>query len=397
MIIGVVGKPNTGKSTFFKAATLAEVEIAARPFVTIKANEGVGFVKVRCPEQELKTRCKPNHGYCLEGWRFIPIKLLDVAGLVPGAHLGKGLGNKFLDDLRQADVLIHIVDASGTTDEEGNPTTGYDPSKDIKFLEDEIDRWFYGIIGEHWKMLIRKLQTSEKKPVDLLEAQFSGLKINAGMIKQAIKNCGLPEYFADWTDEQLLEFVRQLRKLSKPVIIAANKKDLPGAKKNYDRLRADYPELTVIPCCAEAELALREAARDNLIDYIPGTTEFKIKDETKLSEKQKNALELIKEKILSRYVGGTGVQNCLNSAVFSFLNYIIAYPVENENHFTDAKHNVLPDALLMPPESTALDLAYAIHSDIGDAFIAAIDARSHRRLAKDYKLRDNDIIRIMTS
>lgn len=394
MIVGIVGKSNTGKSTFFKAATLAEVEIAARPFVTIKANEGVGFVKARCPEVELKIKCKPNHGFCIEGWRFIPIKLLDVAGLVPGAHLGKGLGNKFLDDLRQADVLIHIVDASGTTDEEGNPTEGYDPTKDIKFLEDEIDKWFYGIIGEHWNMLTRKLKTAEKKAVDLLEEQFSGLKITAGMIKQAIKNCNLREYFADWTDEQLLEFVRELRRIGKPLIIAANKIDLPQSKDNLDRLRKEFPDLFIVPCSAETELALREAARDSRIDYIPGETSFQVHKD-KLSEEQKKALDFVKN-FLGHY-GSTGVQDCLNKAVFSFLRYIVVYPVENENHFSDAKHNILPDALLVPQDSTALDLAFAIHSDIGNAFVAAIDARSHRRLAKNYKLKDNDIIRIMTS
>lgn len=395
MLIGIVGKPNTGKSTFFKAATLAEVAIAPYPFTTIKANEGVGFVKVKCPEAELKIKCKPNHGFCVDGQRFVPVKLLDVAGLVPGAHLGKGLGNKFLDDLRQADVLIHIVDASGTTDAEGKPAQGYDPCKDIAFLEDELDRWLYGMIGENWKTLIRKLYSAEKKPIELLENQFSGLKINANMIKQAIKNCNLPEHFAGWTGKQLFEFVRQLRRISKPTIIAANKMDLPGAKENYRRLREDFPGMIVIPCSSESELALREAARDSLVDYVSGEQNFVMHDD-KLNEKQKKALELIREKILESFVEGTGIQSCLNSAVFACLRYIVVYPVENENHFTDAKNNTLPDALLMPLGSTALDFAFAIHTDIGNAFIAAIDARSHRRLAKDYKLKDGDIIRIMT-
>lgn len=394
MLIGIVGKPNVGKSTFFKASTLAEVAIANYPFTTIKANEGVGFVKVKCPDAELKTKCKPNHGFCLKSARFIPVKLLDVAGLVPGAHQGKGLGNKFLDDVRQADVLIHVVDASGLTNEEGKPTENYDVVKDIKFLEDEIDRWFYGIVGENWKMLARKAQISEEKPVDILANQFSGLKITPEMIKIAIKNCGLNELFSSWTDEQLFEFVRELRKLSKPLIIAANKSDMPKAKENIEKLRKEFPEAIVVPCSAESELALREAARDSKIDYVAGENSFTSNDD-KLTEQQKKALHFIQEKILNVY-SSTGVQQCLNEAVFSLLKYLVVYPVENENHFTDSKGTVLPDAILMPQGSTALDLAFAIHTDIGNRFVAAIDARSHKRLAKDYRLQNNDIIRIMT-
>ncbi len=394
MLIGIVGKPNVGKSTFFKSATLAEVAIASYPFTTIKANEGVGFVKVKCPEQELKKKCNPNHGFCINSWRFIPVKLLDVAGLVPGAHQGKGLGNKFLDDLRQADVLIQVIDVSGTTDEEGKPTKDYDPSKDVKFLQEEIDRWFYGIIGQDWKMLVRKIQITETKPIEELANKFSGLKINEDMIKDAIKNCALKENFTSWNDEQLFSFVQELRKLSKPIIIAANKCDMPQAKENLKKLKEEFPEMIIVPCSAESELALREAARDNQIEYIPGDSEF-IMYNNKLNEKQKQALDFIKNKILDFY-GSTGVQDCLNAAVFKLLKYFVVYPVENENHFSDAKGNVLPDAFLMPPDSTALDLAYAIHTDIGNNFIAAIDARTHKRLAKDYKLNNGDIIRIMT-
>jgi len=394
MLIGIVGKPNVGKSTFFKAATLAEVAIANYPFTTIKANEGIGFVKVKCPEVELKTKCKPNHGFCIDGWRFIPIKLLDVAGLVPGAHLGKGLGNKFLDDLRQADALIHIVDASGTTNEEGKQTAGYDPCKDILFLEEEIDKWFYGIISEKWKMLSRKLQIEGKKPTEELAIQFSGLKINEEMIKRTINKINLDENFAKWSDEQIFQFVQELRRISKPMIIAANKCDMPDAKKNIQKLKEKFPYLLIIPCSAESELALREAAKDEKIEYIAGKNDFK-EDESQLTEQQKKALQFIREKILSVY-SSTGVQQCLNEAVFSLLNYIAVYPVENENHFTDSKGNVLPDAILLPQGATALDLAFAIHTDIGNKFVAAIDARTKKRVSKDYNLKNNDIIRIMT-
>jgi ribosome-binding ATPase YchF (GTP1/OBG family) len=80
----------------------------------------------------------------------VPIELIDVAGLVPGAHEGRGLGNKFLDDLRKADGLVIVVDVSGTTDAEGKVTRGYDPSEDVRWLRGEIGRWIMGNLLEKW-------------------------------------------------------------------------------------------------------------------------------------------------------------------------------------------------------------------------------------------------------
>lgn len=392
MLIGLVGKANTGKSTFFKALTLAEVAIANYPFTTLEKNEGVGFVKTDCVEREFKVKCNPKHGYCINAKRFVPVKLIDVAGLVPGAHKGKGRGNEFLDDLREADVLINILDASGLTDEQGKPTRDYDVCFDIKFLQDEIDLWFYSIIGKNWKQFVRKMQEGKKLSQELAR-QLSGLKINEEMIKEAMRNLNLSERATEWSDIQLLEFVRLIRSLSKPIIIAANKVDLPSSQANIEKLRKEFPNMLIIPCSAESELALREAAKSNLIKYIPGEKSFTASN--KLSGEQSSALEFIRKNVLEKY-GSTGVQDALNAAVFSFLRYIVAYPVENENHLSDKDGNVLPDALLMPQNSKAIDLAFAIHTDIGNGFIAAIDARTKKRLARDYVLRDKDVVRIMT-
>ena len=393
MLIGLVGKANTGKSTFFKALTLAEVAIAPYPFTTLAPNEGIGFVKTTCVEKEFKTKCKPKHGYCLQANRFVPVKVMDVAGLVPGAHKGKGRGNQFLDDLREADILIHILDASGRTDAEGKPTEGYDVCYDIRFLQEEIDLWFYAVIGKNWGVYAREQEKGEKLSKILAE-KLSGLHVNEEMIKKAMKKLNLSELASEWNDTQLLEFVRQLRKESKPIVIAANKADLPEAASNIKKLRKEFPDLLIIPCSAETELALREAARDNLISYIPGSDKFEILQEEKLNEQQKKALSFIKN-YLEKHEN-TGVQQCLNAAVFDFLHYIVVYPVENEKHLTDKDGNILPDAFLLPQQSTALDLAYTVHTDIGNSFIAAIDARTKKRLAKDYQLKDKDIIRIMT-
>jgi hypothetical protein len=389
MLIGIVGKPNCGKSTFFKASTLAEVEIANYPFTTLEPNQGIGYVKVECPETQLGKKCQPNHGFCIKGKRFVPVKLIDVAGLVPGASEGRGRGNEFLDDLREADLLIHILDASGRTDEEGNAAEGYQTEKDIIFLEKEIDMWIKGILTKNWTALERKAQqTSLTKEI---AEQLSGLKIKEDDIKEIIKKLNLNEK-GNWADFDLLKFSRHIRKKSKPIIIAANKTDLPESEENIKELRKKFPDLLILPCSADFELALREASKAGIIDYIPGSSEFKIKD--KLTEQQEKALEKIKKFLEKQET--TGIQKCLNKAVFDYLEYMAVYPVENEHKLSDSKGNYLPDAILLPEKSTALDLAFAIHTDIGEAFIGAINAKTGKKLGKESELKDGDIVKILT-
>ena len=277
MLIGLVGKPSCGKSTFFKACTLADVLIAPYPFATIKPNEGVGYVKVDCIDKEFNTQCQPNHGFCINHKRFVPVDLMDVAGLVPGASEGKGLGNQFLDDLRQADVFIHIVDVSGTTDETGKPTENYDVSKDITFLEEEIDKWFLGILLKVWKSFARKAEMEEENFARAVANQFSGLKVNEEQVKSALLKLNFPVRPSLWNEVQVLKFASELRKQSKPMIIAANKIDTKNGKENYEKLKKKFPNLVIIPCSADSELALREAAKTELIDYIPGERNFEIK------------------------------------------------------------------------------------------------------------------------
>ena len=375
MEIAICGKPSSGKSSFFKASTMIDVPISARPFTTIKSNIGIAYVTYPCPCKELDLKCNPKNSQCLNGTRLIPVKLWDIAGLIPGAHEGKGLGNKFLSDIIQTDVLIHIVDASGKTDAEGNPTEGHDPSGDIKFLEEEINLWFASII----KRNLAKIKDKEKAS-DIL----SGLGIKPKHIEIGLKKVGLdPE-----------ELAKELRKLSKPILIAANKIDLQSSKENLEKMKKDFSNLTIVPCSAEAEIALRTASKASFIEYIPGDKDFEIKKE--LNDNQKKGLELIRKIVLDNY-GSTGIQNCLNKAVFDFLNYIAVYPVENELKFSDKKGNVLPDVFLMPKGSTALDLAFKVHTDIGEKFIGAIDARTKKRVSANYELKNGDIISIQSS
>lgn len=394
MMIGLIGKPNCGKSTFFKAATLAEVLIANYPFATIKPNHGIGYVKVDCIDKEFNTQCNPRTGFCINHQRFVPIELLDVAGLVPGAHHGKGLGNQFLDDLRQADCFIHIVDSSGTTDAEGKPAENYDPLKDIKFLEEELDLWFLGIMKKAWYSLTRKLEIDHSQLHQQVADQFSGLKVNENMVKDTLRKLGYnAEHPTKWTEEQLYNFARELRILSKPMIIAANKVDTEKGKENYNRIKEELPQCLIMPCSADSELALREAAKAQLIDYIPGERNFIIKKE--LNEKQKEALEKIKRNVLDIFQEGTGVQAILNSAVFNLLKYIAIFPA-GAHKLADKNGNILPDCFLLPENSTALDFAYKIHQDIGNNFVKAIDAKTKMAYGRDHKLKHRDALEIMT-
>jgi len=393
MLIGLVGKPSVGKSTFFKAATLAEVEIASYPFTTIKANQGIGYVKIDCIDKELNTQCMPAHGFCMEHKRFVPIDLMDVAGLVQGASEGKGLGNKFLDDLRQADVFIQIVDVSGTTDEDGKMTHGYDPCNDVLFLEEELDKWYFNLLMKVWRSFARKAEIENLSFSEAVAKQFSGLKVNEEQVKRVILKLSFSQKPSVWSDEQLMKFASGLRKESKPMIIAANKIELENGKENYKNLKAKYPEAIIIPCSADSELALREATKANLINYIPGETHFEISGD--LNDRQKDALNRIKTNVLEEFKDGTGVQAILNTAVFELLGYLAIFPA-SANKLADSKGRILPDCFLLPPKSTALDFAFHLHTDFGKNFIRAIDARSKRALGKSYELKNRDALEIVT-
>jgi ribosome-binding ATPase YchF (GTP1/OBG family) len=396
-LLGIVGKPNTGKSTFFSAATMVPVKIANYPFTTREPNRGVGYVRTPCVHEEFNVKDTPVNSLCIDGIRLIPVEFIDCAGLVPGAWQGRGLGNQFLDEIRKADALIHIIDASGGTDSEGNlcKPGGHDPLDDVKFLEHEITMWMASILKKDWPKIARTSESEAGELYSMLEEKLSGLAIKRQHIFEAVRRTKLnAEKPTSWSEEDFLKFVDMLRRIAKPMLIAANKVDVPTAEENLERLKkVDYP---VVPCCAEAELILRRAAEKQLIDYKPGDCNFKIRDSGRLSESQIKALELIREKVLLKY-GSTGVQEAVNMAYFKLLNMIAVYPVEDIEHLTDHNGRVLPDAYLVPYGTTAREFAYIIHTELGESFIYAVEAKEKKRIGEDYILKDRDVISIVSA
>ena len=387
MKIGLVGKPNAGKSTFFTAATSATAQIGDYPFTTIDKNVGIAYVRKPCPSKELGLDPNPNNSLSVDGIRFIPIEVIDVAGLVPGAHEGKGMGNKFLDDLRQADVLIQIVDCSGTTDLEGNTVEGADPLDEIKFLEDELHHWIGEIVVRNWSRSARAVEAGEKIE-NFLSERLAGLKFTREQVILSLRKAKISKPVMHWGSEEGLVLAGYLQEIGKPIVIAANKADI-SSKDNIGKL----DKASAIITAADYELALKNATKAGLITYNSGDSDFSLNDEGQLNDGQKKALETIR--LFLKKNGSTGVQDCIEIAVLEKLDLIAVYPVEDETHFTDSQGRVLPDAYLVPRESTALDLAYKVHTDIGDSFIRAIDCRSKRIIGKDYELQDGDIIKIV--
>ncbi|HJT50051.1 MAG TPA: redox-regulated ATPase YchF [Nitrososphaeraceae archaeon] len=396
MLIGIIGKANVGKSTFFNAATELSAQAANYPFTTIRPNLGVSYARVKCVCREFGVQDNPLHSMCVDGNRFIPIKLIDVAGLVPGAHNGRGLGNKFLDDARQADVLIHVVDASASTDSEGKsvPAGFGDPLYDVKFVEDEFDLWMASVISRDWNKVAREAENQAQKLENMISKRLTGLGIDEAHIVKALEDTGLRTKKATlWNEEDIFNFCKKVRSRAKPIVIAANKSDLQTAETIIIKLK--NLGLDVIPCIAEAEILLRRATKKGFLHYLPGDSSFTIKSGVVLSEQQKKALDTI-HSLIAKY-GSTGVQEVINLACFKLLKLIVVYPVQDEMKLMDKRGNVLPDAYLLPEGSTAKDLAVTIHADIGKGFLHAIDARTKQRLGAEHKLKNNDVIKIVSA
>ncbi|GAA0248667.1 redox-regulated ATPase YchF [Haladaptatus pallidirubidus] len=391
--IGLVGKPSVGKSTFFNAATMNDVPEGAYPFTTIDPSVGEAYVRVECAAPEFDENCTPSVGFCQEGTRYVPTKLVDVAGLIPGAHEGKGLGNQFLTDLNEANVLVHVVDFSGTTDIEGESTEGHDPREDIAFLENELDMWYLEILEKGIERYRSGYDGDEKNvEIDLAE-QMSAFKTNKDEIKQIILSLGLALDPDEWEEGDREDLAREIRKRTKPMVIAANKMDTPEAQENYDDITSDpeYDHLTIVPASAHAEKALKNAAEQDVIDYHAGDEDFEITGD--VSDEQEEGLSQIREFVTE--FDGTGVQKAIEAALFDELNLMAIFP--GSANGSASEKGVFRDCFLLPGGSTAEDFAYHLHSDIGDGFLHGIDCRSKRQIGSSTELDHRSVVEIVST
>jgi len=388
--LALAGKPNAGKSTFFTAATMAEVDVGNYPFTTIDPNRGVTHARTECPCLDMPERCGTEH--CHDGKRYVPVELLDVAGLVPGAHEGRGLGNQFLDELTDADAILHVVDAAGATDAEGEPVEigAHDPVEDVDFVEREMDLWLASILGRNWETIERQSRSPDFDVDDALAELLTGIGATELDVARALRELEYPEDPIQWGDEEREALASDIRERTKPIVVVANKADV-APEDNLERLQAAAD--VVIPTTAEGELALRRAAEGGVVDYDPGDADFAVVGD--VSDDQLAGLERIRE--VMQAWGGTGVQDALDTVVYDVLDMITAYPVQNETRWTDGQGNVLPDAHLLARGSTPKDLAFAVHSDIGEGYLHAVDARAERRIGEDHELSDGDVIKIVST
>ena len=388
--VALAGKPNAGKSTFYTAATLADVDVANYPFTTVDPNRGVATVRTDCPCLDLDEWC--GNDRCLDGTRYVPIELLDVAGLVPGAHEGRGLGNQFLDELTNADAIVNVLDASGSTNAEGEPVEAgsHDPVEDVEFIEREMNQWLAGIIERNWESVERKSRSPDFDINETLSDLLTGFGATTADVAACLRSLEYPEDPIQWADDDREALARTVRARTKPIILVANKFDIAD-DETLERLN-EAAEI-VIPATADGELALRRGVEAGVVEYKPGDDDFEITGD--LSDAQEAGLEQIRE-VMGEY-GGTGVQRALNAAVYDLLDHLTAYPVQNETKWTDAQGNVLPDAFLLPEGSTPKDLAAAVHTDIAEGYLHAVNGRTKRRISDSYELEDGDVIKIVST
>ncbi|MDV3278046.1 MAG: YchF-related putative GTPase [Nitrososphaerales archaeon] len=397
--IGLIGKTNAGKTTLFNSMTLMSGEISNYPFTTKAPETGVASVVTLCVHKEFGVQDAPANSKCEDGWRFVPVEVTDLPGLIKGAWMGKGLGNQFLSVAAQSDALLHVVDASGSVDKDGRitePGTG-DPLADFADVELELVLWYTKLFSSN----VTKISKLSKSPgyglPDAVAEVLQGIGVRKEHVIKALNESLLKEKnFDSWNEKDTQNFCWILREVSKPTLIIANKMDLSFAAENFQKLRETHKSLIVVPTSGEAELTLRRAEAKGLIKYVPGEERFEILRPQDLNDAQRSALAYIRRKVFGEYLR-TGVQFALNIAVFKLLANLTVYPVYDPEKLTDKDGRVLPDVYLLPSGSTVEDLARVIHTELAKGLLYAVDVRTGLHLPSNYELRDRDVLSIVST
>jgi ribosome-binding ATPase YchF (GTP1/OBG family) len=397
--IGLIGKTNAGKTTLFNSMTLLSGEVSNYPFTTKSPETGVASVVTTCVHKEFGVTDNPTNSKCEDGWRFIPVEVTDLPGLIKGAWMGKGLGNQFLSVAAQSDALLHVIDASGSVDKDGKisePGTG-DPMADFDDVELELVLWYSRLFTQNLPKISKLSKTPGFGVPSAVEEVMHGIGVRKEHVIWAMQEALLSEKpFDSWNEKDVQNFCWSLREYSKPTLLIANKMDLPFAAENFQRLREKYKGLIVVPTSGEAELTLRRAEAKGLIRYVPGEERFEILKPQELNGAQKSALAYIKRKVFGEYLR-TGVQFALNIAVFKLLKMNAIYPVADAEKLADKEGRVLPDVYLMPTGSSVEDLARTIHTDLVKGLVYAVDVRTGLHLPTNYVVRDRDVLSIVST
>jgi len=397
--IGLIGKTNAGKTTLFNSMTLLSGEVSNYPFTTKTPETGIASAVTPCVHKEFGVKDNPENSKCEDGWRFIPVEITDLPGLIKGAWMGKGLGNQFLSVAAQSDALLHVVDASGSVDKDGkiaDPGTG-DPLADFDDVELELVLWYTKLFTQNFPRISKLSKTPGYGVPSAVEEVMHGIGVKKEHVLMAMKDAMLSEkQFDSWNEKDVQSFCWSLREISKPTLIIANKMDLPFAAENFRKLREKYKGLIVVPTSGEAELTLRRAEAKGLIKYVPGEERFEILKPQDLNDSQRSALAYIKRKVFGEYLR-TGVQFAENIAVFKLLKMNAIYPVADAEKIADTHGRVLHDVYLMPAGSTVEDLAGVVHTDLVKGLVYALDVRTGLLLPANYVLRDRDVLSIVST
>jgi len=399
--IALIGKTNAGKTTIFNTVTGRNEPIGNYMFTTQNPVSGTTYVTSPCVHKEFGVIDNPINSKCIEGWRYIPIEITDLPGLIKGASYGKGLGTRFLSEAMKADAFIHVIDASGSIDEDGRiaePGTG-DPFRDYQEIEGEIVQWYKNLLENNLDKILKKIETTknEQEAINIVYETLAGVKITKFHVIQALEDMGISVYeFRSMTDEKLWRLAALLRDISKPTLIVANKMDIPAADSGFKYLKDKIKDKIIVPVSANLELLLKRAEQKGTVRYNPAEENFLVIDSSNLTKDEKKAIDFF-NKFLIREMMRAGTQFALNVAVFKLLRMNVVYPVADPKKLSDKKGNVLPDAYLVPDGSTVKDLAEIIHSELAVGLLYAIDIRTGLRLPPTYRIKDRDVLHLVSA